>query len=61
MRIPRGRCRTALAAASVGKKFQDLEERVSEAIHDSETRLLKAFYTFVEIESGAPGAGGKQY
>jgi hypothetical protein len=25
-----------------------LEERVMEAIHDSETRLLKAFYTFAE-------------
>jgi hypothetical protein len=26
----------------------DLEERVMEAIHDIETRLLKAFYTFAE-------------
>jgi hypothetical protein len=25
-----------------------LEERVMEAIHDIETRLLKAFYTFAE-------------
>jgi cell wall assembly regulator SMI1 len=39
----------------VGKRFEDLEgqvrnirESLSEAIHDSETRLLKAFYTFAE-------------
>jgi hypothetical protein len=36
----------------VGKKLQDLEDRLGEqfreAIHDTETRLLKAFYTFAE-------------
>jgi hypothetical protein len=36
----------------VGKKLQDLEDRLGEqfreAIHDAETRLLKAFYTFAE-------------
>jgi hypothetical protein len=29
----------------------DLETRVMEAIHDSETRLLKAFYTFAGSEA----------
>ena len=34
--------------AEVRTEMKAIEERLAEAIHDSETRLLKAFYTFAE-------------
>jgi hypothetical protein len=35
-------------AVKLGADLNQLEERLTERIHDSETRLLKAFYTFAE-------------